>query len=379
MTTTQQQFVRGPVLNSPHRLKLGTFGTNVEGGPTLTRIPTRLRARWEDSVAVAQLADGLGLDAIVPVARWRGHGGAHNTHGVSFDTFAWAAGIAAVTERAQIFTTCHMPTIHPIVAAKQLATIDHISGGRAAINTVGGWFRDEMEMFGTTMLEHDRRYDLADEWTDILLRLWTEYDEFDVDGAFFRIRRGHSEPKPLQTPRPPVMNAGGSARGRRYAAQHADMAFVVLHGDDPEQHRQQVAEIKDLARDEFGREIQVWTNAYLVCRESRDEAERFVRWYVDEHGDLEAATNALATMSLESEVLGEQVWQEMRRGFIAGSGGVALVGTPDDIANRLEEMSQAGVDGCLLVCAEWTNELSVLGAEVLPLLERRGLRSGLPT
>ena len=116
-------------------------------------------------MGIARLADAMGLELFVPVARWRGYGGSTNYASASFDTFCWAAGLAMATRNAFIFSTCHVPTLHPIVAAKQLTTIDHISGGRAGINTVGGWFRPELEMFGRPLLEHDRRYDLAEEWT----------------------------------------------------------------------------------------------------------------------------------------------------------------------------------------------------------------------
>ncbi|WP_159080506.1 LLM class flavin-dependent oxidoreductase [Nocardia suismassiliense] len=360
------------LLAPTNKLRLGTFGTNVEGGPALTTIPTRLRTEWSQVRALAITADRMGLDAIVPVARWRGHGGAHNTHGSTFDTFTWAAGVGAVTQRAQVFSTCHMPAVHPVVAAKQLATIDHITGGRAGVNTVGGWLRPELEMFGAPMLEHDRRYDLADEWTRILRSLWAE-DEFDFDGDFFTIRRGFSEPKPVG--RPPIMNAGGSERGRLYAARYADMAFVLLTGDDLASQREQVQSLKRLARDEFDRDIQVWTSAYLVCRDTVAEAERYLSWYADEHGDVEAADSALRTMSVESEVLGAQRWQQVRRGFIAGAGGVPLVGTPEMITARLAELSGIGIDGCLLVCAEWEPELDRLDRTVLPLLEQAGLRA----
>ena len=363
------------ILSSPHRMKLGTFGTNVESGPTLTTIPTRLRTDWDIVRRLAIKADGMGLDAIVPVARWKGHGGIHNTHGSSFDTFAWAAGVGSVTERAQIFTTCHMGSLHPIAAAKQLVTVDHITGGRAAINTVGGWRHHEMQMFGGSLLPHEARYDHAEEWTELLIRLWTETGPFDFEGTYVKAFGAESMPKPIQRPRPPIMNAGGSDRGRDYAAKYADMAFVVLHGDDPVAHRAQVSSIKDFARDQYSREVQVWSAAYLVCRETEAEADAYLRWYANEYGDMEAANAALSAMSAESGVLGEQQWQEMRRGFIAGSGGVPLVGTPEMIADRLHAMSEAGIDGCLLICAEWDRELDILSQDLMPVLVEAGLRS----
>jgi hypothetical protein len=98
-------------------------------------------------------------------------------------------------------------------------------------------------------------------------RLWMQHDEFDFACAFFTINAGFSEPKPLQVPRPPIMNAGGSGRGREYAAQYADMVFIHVQDDtDLSSAAAQVKLIKDLARDRYGREAAVWTQGYVVCR-----------------------------------------------------------------------------------------------------------------
>ena len=93
-----------------------------------------------------------------------------------------------------MFATSHVLTVHPIMAAKQATTIDHITGGRFALNVVTGWHRPEMEMFGAPMLDHDDRYQLAVEWLEIIKRLWTAEEEFDYDGKHFKIARAISSP-----------------------------------------------------------------------------------------------------------------------------------------------------------------------------------------
>jgi alkanesulfonate monooxygenase SsuD/methylene tetrahydromethanopterin reductase-like flavin-dependent oxidoreductase (luciferase family) len=141
---------------------------------------------------VARLADEAGFEALVPVARWKGFGGPTNFSGDSFETFTWAAGLGAQTSRCVPFATSHVPTIHPIVAAKQAATIDHITGGRFALNLVCGWFDEEFAMFGRPMMDHQTRYEYAAEWVEIVRLLWTSEDDFDFDGRYFRIERGLS-------------------------------------------------------------------------------------------------------------------------------------------------------------------------------------------
>ena len=78
------------------------------------------------------------FEALVPVARWHGFGGATNPQGPGFEAYTWAAGIAASTSKPGVFATSHISLNHPIVAAKQSAVIDHISGGRYALNIVTG-------------------------------------------------------------------------------------------------------------------------------------------------------------------------------------------------------------------------------------------------
>ena len=104
--------------------------------------------------------------------------------------------------------------MHPLMAAKQATTVNHISGGRFAVKVVGGWFMPEMEMFGAPIMEHELRYDCATEWLELVKRLWTEEEAFDYEGRFFKMTKGFSQPKPLQKPVPPVMNAVGSPRGQ---------------------------------------------------------------------------------------------------------------------------------------------------------------------
>ena len=81
-----------------------------------------------------------------------------------------------------VFATSHVPTVHPLLAAKQSATIDNISAGRFGLNIVCGWFRPEIEMFGIVQLDHDARYRMADEWLTVMkidgfILSWLDYAE----------------------------------------------------------------------------------------------------------------------------------------------------------------------------------------------------------
>src|SRR5262249_29378538 len=210
-------------------------------------------------------------------------------NGPGFETYTWASGIAAATNYSGVFATSHVPTIHPMMAAKMGMTVDHISGGRFALNVVTGWHRSEFDMFGAPLMAHDDRYDMAVEWLDIIKRLWSEGGEFDYNGKYYQTKKSYLEPKPIQQPYPAIMNAGGSDKGRHFAAKHCDMVYVVFGSHDFNDCKAKVDAYRDLARKEYGRDIQIWSYAYVVQGETEKEAKDYFDEYVNQKGDWQAA------------------------------------------------------------------------------------------
>src|ERR1700691_162880 len=178
-----------PTFNE-RKLKLGTFQSNLDYGCVMSDVEGRLAISWPNTKALARLADDMGFEALVPVARWRGFGGRLNPQGPGFETYTWASGIAASTEKAGVVATSHCSINHPIIAAKQATVIDHISNGRMILNTVTGWKKPQIDMFGIEMKPHGDRYDMAEERLGIVKRLWTEDEEFDHEGKFYKIVKG---------------------------------------------------------------------------------------------------------------------------------------------------------------------------------------------
>ncbi|MGF3022859.1 LLM class flavin-dependent oxidoreductase [Methylobacterium aquaticum] len=364
-------------LSNANRLKLGIFGTNGKGGAQ-TLVPEAYQPTWAASVETARLADDAGFEAILAYARWKGYIAGQPTHasGVTLDPFTWCAGIAQATQRIAVIPTVHASAMHPVVVAKQSATIDIISGGRMALNVVGGWNVQELVMFGSPMAEHDARYDHLEEWLRIVQRLWRDEEEFDHEGRFFKIERGSSMPKPLQRPSPPIVNAGGSDRGQSFACEHSDVCFLILRSEDPEKIASQIASYKTMARERYGREVQVWTYAYCVQRETAEAAERYLDYYAVEHADGPSLDAWSAGIGAQTKILSSpEAVRAFRKRFAAGAGGSALVGTAEDIAARLAVLSEAGLDGVLLIWVDFVDGLRRFTADVLPLLEKRGLRS----
>ena len=364
---------RNAIFNS-NRMKLGTFGTNGRGG-VLTTAPDAHKPTWEATLRAAKLADAAGFEALLAFARWKGFTKASPDHpsGVVLDPFTWAAGIAQATSYSTVFATTHAPTIHPIVAAKQSATIDIISGGRFGLNVVGGWNKPEFDMFGSQLAAHDKRYEHLEEWLHVLKRLWTEKDEFDHRGEFLTLKGAVSRPQPVQKPKPPIMNAGGSPRGQRFACEHADMCFVSLEDEDHAAWKRQIDSYKVMAREQFGREISVWTVAGVVQRETREEAEAYLHYYAVENEDKIAVQAFTDRVTVESQGRTALQLQRARHRLAAAAGGQLLVGTAEDIAEGFQSLSDIGIDGCLLAWNNFADGLERF-AEVMPLLESRGLR-----
>jgi alkanesulfonate monooxygenase SsuD/methylene tetrahydromethanopterin reductase-like flavin-dependent oxidoreductase (luciferase family) len=273
-----------------------------------------------------------------------------------------------------IIATTHCSINHPLIAAKQSTVVDHISGGRFILNIVTGWNKPEIEMFGTDLLPHDERYDMAEEWLSIVKRLWADDEEFDHEGKYYKIVKGYLAPKPIQRPFPPVMNAGGSERGRHFAAKHCDMVFIALGEPDFERNKAQVDAYRRLAREEYGREVAVWTSANIIQADTEAEARRYNDHVVHEKGDWEAATVALNTLGLNAKTFSPEAIKHLKELWIAGWGSYPLVGTRDQVVDGLIKLSEMGLDGVLLCWPRYEEEMREFKNGTYPLLVQAGLR-----
>ncbi|MEM7250466.1 MAG: LLM class flavin-dependent oxidoreductase [Pseudomonadota bacterium] len=360
-----------PLFNE-NRVKLGVMAFNCSHGSTVTLDDSAWPMTWSDNVALAQMADRAGFEALLPVGRWKGYGGKTNFNNRAFESFTWAAGISAFTEHAAVLATVHAPLVHPVTAAKQAATVDHISNGRFVMNVVCGWNKPEFDMFGVPWREHDRRYDYAAEWLGLIQRLWQADQEFDFSGEFFEGKGLWSEPKPIQNP-VPLMNAGSSPVGQAFSARHCDMNFVMLRQRTEANDRKQIQHLKQMAAD-LGRNSQCWIHVYVVCRDSEAEARDFLHHYVHEQGDWDTAARMVEMFGIESGTLEPDVLEEFKFHFIAGHGGYPLVGTPTSIVDQIDRLSAMGVDGLLISWVDYLGECEQWISKVLPLMEAAGQR-----
>ena len=358
---------------SSNRLKLGLFCHNATV-PQMSRAPERYYPTWDRSLEVVRRADSMGFEAVVSLASYRGpvqKSPEHCSH-MDLEPFTWASAIGALTKHSTIVATVHVPLSSPAFVAKATTTIDHVTGGRAALNLVAGASQIIFDMFGKTVESPEIRYDRLEEFFDILHSFWTKHEEFDHSGRFYKVLGGVSVPKPLQDPFPPIINAGVSERGSDFAAKSADIAFTHIRGTQKD-WKVTIGSYKNRARDIYNRDIQVWTHGYVVIRDTQDEAERYLKYYSQDFADdrwvkawIRELGENLSELRPAQRIHIEGAW--------AAGGGFPLVGTPDSVLEKLILLSESGLDGILLTALEPEKMLDGWEREIMPRLEKEGMR-----
>jgi alkanesulfonate monooxygenase SsuD/methylene tetrahydromethanopterin reductase-like flavin-dependent oxidoreductase (luciferase family) len=311
------------------------------------------------------------MDFMLPLGRWIGYGGETNHNGSNFETLTWAAGILAATRNIRAFGTVHVTAINPMVAAKQMVTCDHIGGGRFGLNIICGWYQKEFDMLGIDLDAHDRRYELGQEWVDIVTRVWRADEPFDHDGEFFRLRGAVLNPKPVGGSRPLLVSAGASETGRAFALRNADIMFTTVR--DLDELSNTIAPLKQ-AVTATGRTIGLFTNAYLVCQPTLKQAEEYHHWYAVECADAGAVETMVVERGLDKPGVPEERRRMFRQRAAGGNGAFPIIGDPDTVVDIMRRLNAAGVDGFALGLPNYLKHFPLLRDEVLPRLERLGLR-----
>ena len=353
------------------KMKLGLFGTNCSYGLIMSHAPTTYEVTWAHTKEIAQRADALGFEALVPIARWKGFGGTTNFNGNCFETYTWAAGLAEATENIAIFATSHLPTVHPIVAAKMATTIDHISGGRFGLEPGDGLGQPRRwTMFGEQR-QHEERYAFGQEWIDYVLQLWGEKGSFEHHGTYFDGVNLESYPKPVQAPRPVLINAGNSKSGIDFSARNVDINFASLdtlenmkdlhdHHQGQGPRRVRAPAVDDDLRAGGGPRHREGGQGGLPAGRRHGRLRR---------GGATSSRSRCRGRPVRSSTPGE--FQER---FVAGWGGYPLVGTPEQVVEGLRQLNEAGMDGMIMGLVDYNEEIKYFGEKVMPLMVQAGLR-----
>jgi len=280
----------------------------------------------------------------------------------SLDAWSTAAALAAVTERLELMVAVR-PTFHPpALLAKQAANIDHISGGRLSLNVVSSWWAEEAKQYGVEFDTHDARYARTEEWLTVVDGLWSER-RFSFSGKYYRVDDAILEPKPTRRPRPTLYAGGESPAAKSLIARACD--GYLMHGDPPERIAAKITDMQ-LLRDANGLDRMVYGVAgYVVCRSTDTAVRREIERITDVRQNAAGYANYeqwLANTQLEQRVSLED-YSVSNRGLKAG-----LSGTPEQIAERIREFEQAGVDLLLLQFSPQLEEMERFSEEVMPLV-----------
>jgi FMNH2-dependent dimethyl sulfone monooxygenase len=280
----------------------------------------------------------------------------------SLDAWSTAAALAAVTRSLEIMVAVR-PTFHaPALLAKQAANIDRISGGRLSVNVVSSWWATEARKYGVDFDEHDRRYDRASEWLDVVSGMWQE-PVFSYAGDFYRVEEAVLEPKPVRRPRPTLYAGGESPAGKALIAAKCDA--WLTHGDPPEVIGLKVRDMQ-ARREALGLGPMTYGAAgYVVVRATEAEAQREVARITDIRQSARGYANYqdwIGNTQLERRVSLED-YSVSNRGLRSG-----LVGTPEQVAEQIWAFEAAGVDLLLLQFSPQVEEMERFAEEVIPLV-----------
>lgn len=277
----------------------------------------------------------------------------------ALDAWSTAAALAAVTNELELMVAVR-PTFHlPALLAKQAANIDQISNGRVSLNVVSSWWAEEARKFGVHFEQHDDRYARTSEWLDIVDTAWKQ-DHFSYSGKYYSVEDTVVQPKPIAKPRPTIYAGGESEAAKNLIASKCDA--YVMHGDPPERIREKV---KDLAqrREKFGLgPMKYGVAGYAIVRDSEAEAQRELARITDVKQSAAGYGNYqqwLANTQLEQRVSLED-YSVSNRGLRSG-----LVGTPEQLRERVAEFEEAGVDLLLLQFSPQYEEMERFAAQVI--------------
>ncbi|GBD46813.1 LLM class flavin-dependent oxidoreductase [Methylopila sp. Yamaguchi] len=356
---------------------LGLFLPIQAGGWSASTYPRTTDWSFDYNKALTLQAEELGFDLVFALSQWLpkgGYGGVFD--GQALDSFVATASLAAVTSRVLLISTIHVlyGPWHPLHLAKFGATLDHISGGRWGVNVVTGHRAIEHEAFGWSRIDHDRRYELAAEFVEVLQSLWAAEDNFSFDGiSSWKLKDAFVTPKPRYG-RPTLVNATGSDAGLAFAGRYSDIVFVTSPGGGTigtalESLPAHTAKAKRAAA-EVGRSVRTLLNPLIVSRETESDTRAYYDAIVAHADPIGRFTR------FDSDA---QAWKgQVDRGTLARSaigGNMELVGTPEQIVEQLVALKRAGVDGFQLSFYDFAPDLTFFGERILPLMTQAGLRA----
>ena len=351
-------------------LKFAYWVPNVSGGLVVSTIEQRTDWQLPYNSRLAKIAEDSGFEYALTQTRYAASYGADKQHEAS----AFSLALLGATERLRVIAAFHPGMWHPGVLAKWLITADHLSGGRAAVNIVSGWLKDEFVNFGLEWLEHDERYVRTEEFIRALRGLLTE-DGYTQDGKYYSIDGFTLNPKPVDVPgrpHPEIFFGGNSTAAQATAGRVADWYFS--NGRTLEGYEENVAGVLASAA-EAGRSPRFGLNGFVIARESRQEAEDTLREIVAKaHRPAVEGFRQSVQEAGASTKDGKGMWADSSfEDLVQYNDGfkTRLIGTPEEIADRIIEYKKVGVNLLLTCYLHFQEEVAAFGRDVMPVVREK--------
>lgn len=328
------------------------------------------RAPSADYLAqVAKVADGLGFEGVLTP-----------TGSQCEDAWVSTAALLGVTRRLKYMVAFRPSQLSPVLAAQMAATYQRMSGGRLLLNVVTGSADAEAHRYGD-WLDKTERYQQTEEFLTVMRGAWRG-EPFTYEGRWFRVQGAALRYAP--DPLPTIYFGGSSDAAGRIAARHADV--YLTWGEPPEQVREKIEWVRGLAAEE-GREVRFGIRMHVIARDTSAEAWAVTDALLDGVSD-ETVAAARATLlgrgsvgqtrmleltggSRDNLVVAPNLWAGIS--LVRGGAGTALVGSHEEIADRMAEYAELGIEEFVLGGYPHVEEAYWFAEGVLPVLRRRGL------
>ncbi len=358
-------------------MMIGLFLPTQTGGFSQSKLPRETRWDFDYNKTLTLTAENYGFDFVFGLQQWvqkGGFGGEIKYRENFLDPFISTVAIGALTKSIVTISTVHIlyGNLHPLYLARFAATADHITGGRFGLNIVTGYDAKEPLMFGMTRIEHDQRYQQADEFTSIMEDLWVGEENLTYDGDYYKLDTAYVSPRPRYG-RPILVSASASQAGFDYAARHADIVFTSSPAGAVFENAiaalpGHVKQIKQ-AYSKTGRTGKVIIFPLIVCKPTRAGAYAY-RDAIVAQADLESIA-AYTNRHTKGDAQG---WQQHVPADRVLGGHIQIVGDPDDVADAIAQLHDAGLDGIQIGFYDYGPDLDFFAEAVLPRLEKLGLR-----
>lgn len=344
---------------------------NVSGGLVVSTIEQRTDHSPAYNIDLARTAEQAGFDYALTQVRYLASYGADAQH----ESVSFSLALLAATERLKVIAAVHPGQWPAHILAKLAATAQETTGNRFCINVVSGWFKKEYTDLGLDWLDHEERYRRSSEFIEVLRGLW-EQDEFTYRGDFYRTRDVTFRPQPATQPE--VFMGGNSTSAREMGARLVDWYF--MNGQSVDKAREQVADVAGQAA-ALGRRVKFGLNGFAVVRDTEEEAvavvdEIIAKADVDKVNNFgEAVKQAGQSTADKKGMWADSEFKDLVQyndGFRTG-----LIGTPEQVAQRIVEYKKAGVDLLLLGFLHIKEEVERFGRDVIPLVRELEREAGL--